>query len=258
MFGKLRGQGGMSLVEATIILLVLALLTGVIAPSITEFVDDAKRVKVKEDCEALGLLTAMWSNAVGGCLQLSYSKTASSGCTKANRVDILFSDGPDIVNSDTVGEADVNFQPGTSRADAQAAALTWDHEELVGDSFEDQFVLNEPVYKNDFILRSPKYVKPWPPNPPQIQAPVSPDPWGHKYVINSMFLQTAVDADAGTGEGLQSGVWLRKVFCLSPGQNGLYETNFSGDSTDVNTFPPTKPCRLDRQGDDYVYPIGCM
>jgi hypothetical protein len=49
---------GLSLVETTIILLILMVLTGVLAPSINDFVNDAKDVKVKEDCEAIGDATA--------------------------------------------------------------------------------------------------------------------------------------------------------------------------------------------------------
>jgi len=51
---RLRNRAGLSLVEVTIMLLVLMLLAGVLAPSIMDFVRDAQWVKVKEDCEAIG------------------------------------------------------------------------------------------------------------------------------------------------------------------------------------------------------------
>ena len=46
-------ERGMSLIEATIILMVLAILTSVLAPSVGDYVNDARQTKVKEDIEAL-------------------------------------------------------------------------------------------------------------------------------------------------------------------------------------------------------------
>jgi type II secretory pathway pseudopilin PulG len=53
-----KSERGMSLVEATIILMVLAILTSVLAPSIGDYVNDARQVKAKEDLEVLGLSVA--------------------------------------------------------------------------------------------------------------------------------------------------------------------------------------------------------
>src|SRR5687767_8655862 len=55
MKGRLRSDAGMSLVEATIILMVLAILTAVIAPSAGDYVSDARATKAKEDVEAIGM-----------------------------------------------------------------------------------------------------------------------------------------------------------------------------------------------------------
>ena len=53
-----NSERGMSLVEATIILMVLAILTSVLAPSIGDYVNDARQTKAKEDLEALGTSVA--------------------------------------------------------------------------------------------------------------------------------------------------------------------------------------------------------
>ena len=53
-----NSERGMSLVEATIILMVLAILTSVLAPSIGDYVNDARQTKVREDLEALGTSVA--------------------------------------------------------------------------------------------------------------------------------------------------------------------------------------------------------
>ena len=60
-----KGQRGLSLIEVTIMLLVLMLLTSVLAPSIFDFVQDAQWVKVKEDCEVLAISLARMIKDVG-------------------------------------------------------------------------------------------------------------------------------------------------------------------------------------------------
>ena len=82
---RLRNRTGLSLVEVTIILLVLMLLTGVLAPSIIDFVRDAQWVKVKEDCEAIGVSVARMMRDVPPCFRL----VGTEPCTVANRVDLL-------------------------------------------------------------------------------------------------------------------------------------------------------------------------
>ena len=93
---------GLSLVEVTIMLFVLMLLTGVLAPSIMDFVRDAQWVKVKEDCEAIGVSVARLARDVGPCLKFD----GTGACTKTNRVDVLYSDGPDVDAGRHVGRRD--------------------------------------------------------------------------------------------------------------------------------------------------------
>src|SRR5688572_6666038 len=52
---KWNSERGMSLVEATIILMVLAILTSVIAPTAGDFVSEARNIKGKEDVESLAM-----------------------------------------------------------------------------------------------------------------------------------------------------------------------------------------------------------
>src|SRR3989344_1543470 len=86
---------GMSLVEASIILLVLATLSAVIAPSINDYVNDAKRIKVKEDLEALGVITARLMSDTGyPCLRKN--ARLSPLCAEVNHVNILYGRGEEI------------------------------------------------------------------------------------------------------------------------------------------------------------------
>ena len=92
---KLRNRAGLSLVEVTIMLLVLMLLTGVLAPSIMDYVRDAQWVKVKEDCEAIGISVARVMRDVPPCFRL----VGTDACTVDNRVDLLWSDGTTAARS---------------------------------------------------------------------------------------------------------------------------------------------------------------
>jgi hypothetical protein len=238
----LSSARGLSLVEVTIMLLVLMLLTSVLAPSIFDFVNDAKWVKVKEDCEAIGVSVARLTRDVGPCLKFDGNKR----CTMDNRVDLLYSDGPDVTTVDTDGDGAGTF----SLSYALAGPLGWWKESERGDSMDNQFVTNgtgpdypTPNELSTYTAVGPQFNLGW--RGAYLSSPIGPDPWGHRYLVNSVFLSVAVDAHVGTWEGKRSGGWSHDTFCLSAGPNGLYETGFgSNASRGVN-----------RQADDFIYII---
>jgi type II secretory pathway pseudopilin PulG len=237
---RVKGQAGMSLVEATIILLVLMLLTGVLAPSIFDYVRDAQMVKVKEDCEAIGLSVVRLTRDVGPCLKVD----APLACTMVNRVEILVSRGPAL----TAG--DVTATPYTS---PDMGGVNWDASvaPTIGDSMENQFTTNAPVYPTPGVLGTWNHTFPsvglgW--RGVYLASPIGPDPWGMPYLVNSHFLAVASNAPAGTGEGQRNGGWDRDVFCLSAGPNKLFETPYAvaGLAATAGTY---------RGNDDFTYVI---
>ena len=134
MRNRLTSARGLSLVEVTIMLLVLMTLTGVLAPSIMDFVHDAQWVKAKEDCEAIGVSVGRLMRDVGPCLKFN----GAGPCTKANRADLLYSDGPDVTADDVSGDAAFGFDGGSNTA----SALNWHTDSARGDSMAHQFVDN--------------------------------------------------------------------------------------------------------------------
>jgi hypothetical protein len=246
---RLTAAHGLSLVEVTIMLFVLMLLTGVLAPSIMDFVRDAQWVKVKEDCEAIGVSVARLARDVGPCLKFN----GTGACTKANRVDILYSDGPDVTPADMAGDATANFYGGA----ATATDLNWHKDDSRGDSMEHQFVDNgagpdypAPGDLNNSGTPGPSFGLGW--RGAYLSPPIGPDPWGHRYLVNSVFLAVAVDA--GSASAAMSTVqttnpppskpgWSNDTFCISPGPNGQYETAFGGNATHG----------VYRRGDDFIY-----
>jgi hypothetical protein len=241
---------GLSLVEVTIMLLVLMLLTGVLAPSITDFVNDARWVKVKEDCEAIGISVARLTRDVGPCLKFN----GTDGCSKANRVDILASDGPDVLTTDLAGSATVPY----SSSAISPGAINWDNDSdvLVGDRMENQFAINAPAYLTPQASGGSTPVGPlfglgW--RGAYLSSPIGPDPWGHRYLVNTAFLAAATDAGSSSASAMMAILpsngsnWMNKdVFCLSAGPNGRYETPFGGCQSADGTC---------REGDDFVYVI---
>jgi len=237
---KLMNARGLSLIEVTIMLLVLMLLTGVLAPSIMDYVKDAQWVKVKEDCEAIGISVVRLTRDIGPCLKFD----GTGKCTKSNRVDILYSDGPDVTSAALEGQATTIFYSSGNIA----MPLNWDKDGDHGDSMERQFTTNDPNYPSPaqlgtYIAVGPQFGLGW--RGAYLSAPIGPDPWGHRYLVNSVFLSVATDSICGGCEGEQSGGWSRDLFCISSGPNGLFETRFEGNARYGTT----------RLGDDFTYVI---
>ncbi|MDO8835403.1 MAG: hypothetical protein Q7V01_07385 [Vicinamibacterales bacterium] len=236
---KLKGQKGLSLVEVTIMLLVLMLLTSVLAPSIYDFVIDAQWVKVKEDCEAIGISVARLTRDVGPCLK----SNGTLGCTEENRVDILYSDGnanPPVSNGGQFINNNIN-----------AGGINWDSYLVDSDTMLDQFVTNGPLYQTPaqkypvFFPVGPLFGLGW--RGGYLAPPIGPDPWGGMYMVNSVFLATASNSP-DAGEGQTGRWWERDVFCISPGPDGIYQTPFEGTKAAFQFG-------TDRAADDWVYII---
>lgn len=246
-----KSASGLSLVEVTIMLLVLMLLTGVLAPSIMDFVNDAKWVKAKEDCEAIGVSVARLTRDIGPCLKFN----GDLGCTLDNRVDILMSDGPDVLQSDTEGDGAVPFESNSNIY----MQLAWWKDDLRGDTMEDQFTINAPLYrtpgqKYTYTAVGPQYNLGW--RGAYITGPIGPDPWGHRYLVNSVFLAVARQTSTETHDAYATTTppvityegrygWSHDTFCITPGPDGIFSTAFGGNSIGGTT----------RKGDDFVYII---
>jgi type II secretory pathway pseudopilin PulG len=226
-----KGQKGLSLVEVTIMLLVLMLLTGVLAPSIMDYVKDAQWVKVKEDCEAIAVSVARLTRDSGSCLQL----TAGGGCTISNRADVLYSDGTPATS----------FPSAVVFGGAVGNTTNWD-DLSNDDTLKSQLVTNGPDYQTPLQLGFSQYPGPnfnmgW--RGAYLSPEISPDPWGHRYYVNTEFMSVASDAVAcgNAYGGCRDGGWEADVFCISAGPNGFIETPFASNNGQVA-----------RNGDDFV------
>lgn len=238
---KLQGHSGMSLVEATIILMTLSLLTAVLAPSVSDYINDAKQTKAQEDVTVAGTaILRVVRDTNLECLAI----VAATGCTKANRVDILRSSGPDVLAAEVLPADFVN-------ADIQSAAtFNWDEDQgAQGDTMENQFVLNTPNYDTPNESIPTGYTKSGPQaglgwRGAYVNSPIGTDPWGKVYLANTVFLTVASDATGGTAEGNRSGGWSHDLFVISAGSNGIFETAIAIAGSNRGTT---------RVGDDLIY-----
>jgi type II secretory pathway pseudopilin PulG len=248
---KWNSERGMSLVEATIILMVLALLTASVAPSVADYVSDARQVKAKEDVEAIGTGVLRLVRDTGSrCLRLA----GTTDCTVANRVDLLISGGNDprantsvdvtLPDAEAATDATVNWLPDASAPTQQ-------------DTVDDQLIENDngtPYTAAGFTGGGgPKMKLGW--RGAYINGPVSGDPWGYKYQANTIFLTVATNATDTAmvpnqaQEGLKQAGWQRNVLVVSSGANGFVETEFGGDAAGAGGVG------VSAGGDDIIYVI---
>lgn len=245
------GNAGMSLIEATIILMVLALLTAVLAPSAKDYLDDARRTKVKEDVEAIGAsLTRLLKDTGTPFLLVDATVAFADRYKKNNRVDLTVGSGSTpTVAASVPNDASANI----------TAAVSW----------TDALGTNVKSLYGQLIANTPNYTKPSTtvtadPDPPgslgtfglgwrgaYLSPVVGPDPWGFRYAVNSVYFGTASDATT-TGEGKPGTGWSSDVFVLSAGQNNKIEINFTDANfgTKFQNVTDTAPTN-----DDVVYVI---
>jgi Tfp pilus assembly protein PilE len=247
----------MSLVEATIILMVLAVLTSVIAPSVGDYVEEARATKAKEDVEAIGTGIMRLTRDTGlPCLTTVSTATIATGCTLLGRVDVLLSTG----SAPSVTAAAVTLPTG-SHGNTANATNNWpgstsgngvDTNPGGGDdtnvgvnltsTVDDQLVTNSVGYTGVSFSGggTPAKATGW--RGAYLTGLTGGDPWGFRYSANTIFLTTASNASAGSTEGLLSAGWASDVIVLSAGSNGSIDT-------------PLMSSNVSATGDDIIYVI---
>jgi hypothetical protein len=235
-----RGQHGLSLIEVTIMLLVLMLLTSVLAPSIFDFVNDAQWVKVKEDCEVIAVSVARLHRDVGANL---YTDPAGRVAYTDWKLELLISDGrrPRI---DPILAPDVQF-PGVFVRNWWAFGTNTVFPSPHVDSCEHQLITNATlggvqIYPEPTApLFGPFFGQGW--RGAYLSPPCAADPWGYAYQVNTVWATTTFGFQVPGGHYMHC----NDVFCISPGKDGVISTPFG---TNYLTFPQGTR----RGGDDWT------
>lgn len=226
----LTGQRGMTLIESSIVLAVVSIVTAAMAPAIRGYVQQTQLTAAQRDAEMIGAALARFLADVGeawvidsGAQTGTVTAHAAPLHSTVKRVDLLVSDGNEPVLYAT------RSGPGND----------W-NDNVDGDAIQilDWFlVLNTPgnddpidAFRTPFAMdgvgnfdpdsgRQYNSVYGW--RGPYVTGPISSDPWGNRYGVNVEFL-------ARTPNSVGSGS-VNDVFVLSAGSNGLIETRFDTD-----------------------------
>ena len=237
----MNGERGMSLVEASIILSVVALLAGITAPAVGSYVDTARQARAREDVRVIGaaIQDFIADNAENQFLIDGSNGTTSEPPTRAdaNRVNLLVSDGDIPVLSA-----------------AMAAETFWTGAVNGGtiDTLSNHLLENAPAeaaggrYRNstditvaapggnniDFARSSSSgFNAPYAWRGAYIRGPIEPDPWGNRYAVNVAFLDPSATAVvAGITAGFATAEYPRiDVFVLSAGPDEEIDTRSAQD-----------------------------
>jgi type II secretory pathway pseudopilin PulG len=220
-----RGERGMSLVEATVILATLSILTAIMAPSVSSYINAAQQTTAKKDVETIGSAIAQMLDDTGEGWLLrdgnGASATAVPSHAVANRVDLLVSTG----SIPTLGVA--RLSAGTDWTAAVDNATT--------QSLVNYLVLNTPSNVAANAYRSAANMSVTTAFDPDggalfnaphawrgayMPGPIGSDPWGTRYAVNVEFLARTPGASSGS---------VNDVIVLSAGDDGRIDTRFDLD-----------------------------
>jgi prepilin-type N-terminal cleavage/methylation domain-containing protein len=157
------GERGITLIEITIVLTVVAILTAAAAPLASRTVERSRQVRALEDLEAIATAVSNYVTDAPANFRQPHVQGDVAGSAE---VDLLVSDGdtpPTIVSvewDDPVGQ----LGPG-----------------IVTDFLENHVLQNEP-----FDDPTHPYGSFW--RGAYINGPIDPDPWGNRYAVNAEWL----------------------------------------------------------------------
>lgn len=165
----MTSERGITLVEATIVLLVMAVLIAAAAPITSRTVDRSKLTKAFNDTKAI-------NTAINNFLTefTAFTPFTITGTAIGSTVQMLVSDGdiPDL------GTGDASWTNVVNTASAPFV-----------DFLERHLVTNTPGGTGAYAVGSPGWRGAY------INAPIDPDPWGNRYAVNVLFLRSSTAND---------------------------------------------------------------
>jgi type II secretory pathway pseudopilin PulG len=222
----MRSEKGVSLIEASIVLSVFAILTAMLAPSIGGYISDAQHAAAKKDLEGIGAALTRMLTDTGEAWILrdgnGAAATSPPSHAAGNRVDLLVSSGAvptasvaratagsdwdDVVDNASVQRLEyflVANTPSNVAANAYRTAASMS----VATEFDPD---SGALYNAEHAWRGS-----------YLPGPIGPDPWGTRYAVNVEFLARA------PGAGPSGSV--NDVFVISAGPDRVVDTRFDID-----------------------------
>jgi hypothetical protein len=227
-----RSERGITIIETTVILSVLFILAGAMAPIVSESVNTARAVKARNDASMIAMGLINLQKDLGGDA-LSFGSALAAVGQSVPLPEVLASEGaqPQVDGADDVVESSVALpilvppghqQASMGRRTLRAQRRKW--RETRADALDDHLRTNRRGYR----YRRPGEYGGW--NGPYVSAQIHGDPWGKRYLINSRFLDglaSAADAD---------GRPRKAVFVISAGADGIIDTPFEQPIVDARGY----------------------
>jgi type II secretory pathway pseudopilin PulG len=211
-----KGEKGFTLLEVTIILLVLVILGSILLPVAERYIDLARIARVREDVQMLASLVELYK--VDMCDSGFRVDGDNPSVLGANRVDMLVGSIGDTPDWGTLASPNDFWKK--SGPDASQFVDTIDNQLILGDPFGPAPDTHDPYPRGG----SNPQVCGW--RGPYMTGPVLQDPWGNRYMINVAFL-APYDSGIRTYSVGSSANWAKaNVFVLSAGPDEIVETPF--------------------------------
>ena len=239
---RLASTRGMSLIEASIVLAVFALLSAVLAPAAAGYIDTARQARAREDLQVIAEAIQQFISDNGESYFLQVGKGFFAEEPPVHddsvRVDMLVSDGDvPTLGSGISGETYWTQAVNSTTVDTLANHL------VENTPAEDTF--GTTAYRNptdisvggggsniDFArAESGGFNAPYAWRGAYMRGPVSADPWGNRYAVNVGFLKpSTTTAIANVTAGFATTDYPRlDVFVLSAGPDEEIDTRSAQD-----------------------------
>ena len=181
-------EAGFTLIELTVVLAVIVTLALVLTPSITNFINDSRVARARNDTQTIAAAIIQFYRDTGFFPQWSAANAGGPGLV-ANKVDLLISPG----NVPSVASANL-WTTGTN------------------DDLNDQLITNAPAYTTRTATASFGW------NGPYMSSGIGADAWNNRHMVNVGMIDTTQGTQT-SGGATKSAVWV-----ISAGANGQIET----------------------------------
>jgi prepilin-type N-terminal cleavage/methylation domain-containing protein len=208
-----RKQSGFTLIELTVVLSVLIILTLVLSPQITSLLVEIRTAEAQKEAAAIKAAILRFYDDTGF---LPKTRDSIDGRMGSQFVDLLVSKG---------------FTPRPP-----AGPVTNSNGSMINADITSWITGTTDLLDNQLQKNIPGYLLKGGPNPmgwngPYLSAPEIPaDPWGNRYMVNIRFLEASIGQLYSDGQ-VKLAVWV-----ISAGPNGIIETPFAQPSASAEKF----------------------
>lgn len=231
-----RGTSGFTLVEVSIILMVLTVLGLVLVPQIGSYLRDARLARARGDVSAIAKAIQRFLDDTGEvafrCFGNGNRETTGTAPSDPSSPD------PWYVIGMLISDGEIPDQGAPE--DAWRWREPWDGHGV--DTLSNHLVQNSPGGDRDARYRTPEDLLTSAPSPqfafmsqqgfnarfawrgPYLSSPVRSDPWGNRYAVNVRYLDPGSDSSQWNPHG-----WIEDVFVLSAGPDEEVDTPYAMD-----------------------------